>query len=159
MTQEVNLESLTTTRSTPLKHSQQPGYIYDSVRKRWVADTRDGYRICNHCKQRHPLDCFSGHTQKSHTCRKCRRYIKASHRYQITTEEAIQLYSAANCQCCGHKFDEEKYRQCIHHLQIGAEIVVRGVICKQCNWLLQDENAEHKQRLKSCLKFMDEDIV
>lgn len=159
MTQDVNDESSTTSCSAPLKHSKSYGYIYHSAKKRWVADTRDGKRICNRCRQRKILDDFSGNKQKSHTCRECRRYIKASKRYQITFEEAKQLYSKSICQCCGIHFDTEKYRACIHHLENGSEIVVRGVICKQCNWLLQNENAEHRQRLICCLKFMDEGKV
>lgn len=159
MTQEVNDESSTTKCSTPLKHSQEPGYIYDSLKKRWVADTRDGYRICNSCKQRRPLDFFTGNKQKAHTCKECRRYIKASQRYKISFDEAEQLYAETKCSVCNIKFDNNKYQQCIHHIDLEEQIVVRGVVCKQCNWLLQDESTEHKQRLKSCLKFMDEDIV
>ena len=159
MTQDVNEESSTTIRSTPLKHSTEPGYAYDATKKRWVADTSDGKRVCNRCKTRKDLDCFSGNKQKSHTCRECRRYIKASDRYDITYEEARELYDQTECQCCGIKFDPEKYRQCIHHLDAPSGKIVRGLVCKQCNWLLQDESAEHIDRLRSCIKFMGEDRV
>ena len=159
MTQEVNSESSTTSCSAPLKHSKEPGYIYDTLKKRWVADTRDGKRICNQCKTRRDVDWFTGNKQKAHTCKECRRYIKASQRYKITYEEAKQLYSEPHCQCCNIQFDSEMYLACIHHLENGDEIVVRGIVCKQCNWLLRDESVKHRNRIECCLKWMDEGKV
>lgn len=162
MTQEVKQESSTTIRSTPtLKHSQELGYIYDIVRKRWVADTRDGLRICNRCKMRKPVEDFTGNKQKSHTCKECRRYIKASQRYHINYEQARQLYQISDCQCCNNKIHSGRDRSsaCIHHVMINGEIIIRGVVCKECNWLLRDESEEHKRKIKCVLNFMGEDRV
>ncbi len=159
MTHEVNQESSETTCSAPrLKHSQEPGYIYDTVRKRWIADTRDGLRICNRCKIRRPVEWFTGNKQKSHTCRECRRYIKASQRYHITYEQAKQLYAETQCHCCGVEFNMD-YPHCIHHIDINGEIIIRGIVCKPCNWLLRDESNEHKRRIACIVHFMGEDIV
>lgn len=104
-------------------------------------------RVCRWCKIEKPMSGFSlrnNGTSYRTECKSClsewmRKYrsenkerhrnLEAARSYNITTEEANDLYKQTHCQICDNKLDKTGY---IDHCHKSGKI--RGVLCVQCNF-------------------------
>lgn len=127
-----------------------PGYIYDGQRQRWLRVIKDGLAWCCDCRSWKTLGEFADcKGQPYHYCKTCQRLHKAMYRYRISRKAAVRLYSVQECECCESVFKNQRHKH-IHH--IGKDVM--GVVCLTCNHLLRDESTEHLRRLECCVEFI-----
>lgn len=145
----------TTIRTAPEKRwnvKSKEGYKYDENLKRWCRLVTATKAFCTGCKQVLSLSKFSKVRGKPHHyCKDCTRLMKAKSRYGISLEHARQLYAKEVCDCCGQPFEKQTHKH-IHH--VGNK--VKGLVCLYCHHTLRDASEEHLQRLKCCMKFIEQ---
>jgi hypothetical protein len=152
----MELEPSTTIRTAPAKQwktRNRRGYEYHEDLKRWVRIITNAKAFCTGCSEFKSLGEFSTVKGKPyHYCKECTRYNKAASRYGISKEMARKLYSKTTCDCCGGVFEKQSHQH-IHH--VGN--TVKGLVCLPCNHMLRDTSNEHLQRLKCCVRFIEQD--
>ena len=150
------LEPSTTIRTAPKKKwtvKDSKGYYFNETQRVWMRIVTDTEAYCKNCDSLKSLDEFTlvkGSPDRA--CKKCKRLIKAAHRYNISQALASLLYSAEICECCGKEFEKQTHKH-IHH--VGEE--VKGIVCLYCNHVLRDCSKEHLHRLQCCVEFIKQD--
>ena len=107
-------------------------------------------RICSFCDKEKPLDCFSQNGKFLYSlCNTCKNLKTAMRRYNITIEQAIEVFETTKCDCCHCEFTDKNPRH-IHHTIDGY----KGVLCQKCNLIIGQETSEELYRIQSCLNFI-----
>lgn len=97
-------------------------------------------KICGKCKVKQPAENFTK-TKKnkdklSCLCQKCKRGPRLEKEYGLTYEQYQELFRKQNnaCACCG---TTKSYKFCVDHChkieKETGKIVVRGILCTNCN--------------------------
>lgn len=83
-----------------------------------------------------------------------RRVLNAASRYGLTADEVRRLRSQTDCQCCGQRLsDDPQHRHIDHCHETG---MVRGMVCRQCNLIMQGPAAECIARMQHCIRYLSE---
>ena len=85
-------------------------------------------------------------------CKQCRNLKMTIHRYKISEEFLVYLYTHDNCMCCGVEFSNS-FDRCLHHTDEG----VQGLVCRKCNYVLGADDDEALRTLDCVLSYMKQD--
>ena len=79
---------------------------------------------------------------------------KAARKYGISAEEAARLRSMTHCQCCGQRLPYATNHRHIDHCHETG--MVRGMVCRQCNLIMQGPASECIDRMRHCIRYLSE---
>lgn len=83
-----------------------------------------------------------------------RRLMETASRYGLAADEVRRLRSLTHCQCCGQRLsDDPQHRHIDHCHETG---MVRGMVCRQCNLIMQGPAAECIDRMRHCIRYLSE---
>lgn len=141
------LTFISNTCKNPLNRVNQQGS--------WKTDTTPSTtacsvlnRQCNMCDELLPLSKFYKQKYKSGkygyyaSCKECHKIFVKTYKYGLTFEEVKFLRAAKYCDCCNTQL-KIPY---IHH--VGDKVL--GVLCRECNLLLEQESHITKLKLEAC---------
>lgn len=109
-------------------------------------------RQCKMCNNLLPFNMFYKQKYKSGkygyyaSCKECHKIFVKTYKYGLTFDEVKLLRATINCDCC----DEKLIVPYIHH--IGNNIL--GIVCLECNILLEQESQITKLKLEACKRWM-----
>lgn len=78
----------------------------------------------------------------------------AARKYGIPVDAVRRLQSQANCDCCGKALPEHAMHRHIDHCHETGR--VRGMVCRQCNLIMQGPASECIARMRCCIAYLSE---
>lgn len=106
-------------------------------------------RQCKMCNEVLSLSCFyrQKYVNGHHAfCKECHKIYVKTYKYGLTFDQVKLLRQTPTCDCCS-KGLQTPY---IHH--IGDKIL--GVLCRECNILLEQESEVTRSKLEACSQWM-----